>query len=105
MNKIKGQYRQGDVLIQRVETIPASAVLQKHDGKIIVAHGEATGHAHQIDSTDADWWKHEEDQFVQVKTAAPLTHQEHSKIPLKRGRHVVRRQREYSPSAIRNVAD
>jgi len=103
--KIKGQSRQGDVLIQRVSEIPGCAIPQKHSGKIIVALGEATGHHHAIESDRADWWKEGDDQFVALSRSAPLTHQEHAPIPLKRGKHIVRRQREYSPEAIRNVKD
>jgi hypothetical protein len=36
---------------------------------------------------------------------AALTHDEHGRIPLKRGEHRVIRQMEYSPAVIRNVAD
>lgn len=38
-------FRQGDVLIQKVQFIPKTAVKQE---KCILALGEATGHAHQI---------------------------------------------------------
>lgn len=105
MTKIKGQTRQGDVLTQRVTDIPKTAMKQKHSGSITVALGEATGHHHTIEVDRADWWKDGDDQFVSLPKASPLTHQEHRKISLKRGKHVVRRQREYTPQAIRNVAD
>lgn len=103
--KKKSIYRQGDVLIERVAEIPKSAKRVK--GKIILAHGEATGHHHAIDERDpADWWKEEDGtQYVHARGASTVTHQEHSPIVLPKGKYKVTRQVEYSPEAIRNVAD
>ena len=112
---MKKIYRQGDVLIERVETIPATAVKQKPSKRIILAHGEVTGHHHALEVADpADWWKEADEKqsttglagdiFVTIKGGA-VTHQEHSKIVLPPGNYRVTRQREYSPEAIRNVAD
>lgn len=107
-------YRQGDVLIERIESIPNDAIRQKPSKHIILAHGEATGHHHSILGRDADWWKDGNkptedgtvaDQFVTVKCATALEHQEHAPVTLEPGHYRVRRQREYSPEAIRNVRD
>lgn len=110
MKKIKGQKRQGDVLIQQVDSIPNGATKIKHTGKITVAHGEATGHHHTIEADKADWWKDADssDQFVNlVKEKKPklLTHQEHAPATVAPRKHMVRRQREYSANLIRRVAD
>ena len=100
------QYRQGDVLLERVETIPSDAVRQFAAVRIILAYGEATGHHHSLGADAADWWKTQSgEQFVSVKTATTLDHQEHAAVPLAPGNYRVMRQREYSPEAIRNVAD
>ncbi len=107
----KQQYRQGDVLLERVATIPESATKQKVKGPIILAHGEATGHHHSLDLDEpdsADWWKVDaagDTQFVELKAGASLVHQEHAAIDLPAGRYRVTRQREYSPQEIRRVAD
>lgn len=104
MKKLK--YRQGDVLIERVASIPKDAVKQKPKGRIILALGEATGHHHSVGIDDADWWKQGDGtQFLQVEEEAAVTHQEHATITLPPGKYRVIRQREYSPEAIRNVAD
>ena len=43
------QYRQGDVLLIEVESIPADAVIDLlQDNKAMLAYGEVTGHAHVI---------------------------------------------------------
>lgn len=116
--KIAGQFRQGDVLIEYVDSIPASAKRVSKRGlkRITVAHGEATGHHHSIDIDAADWWKAPsgaakgndamQEQFVEIKHETALVHQEHARIDLAPGKTArVIRQREYTPEAIRNVAD
>jgi hypothetical protein len=48
------QYRQGDVFIARIASLPAKlkkAALE--GGKVILAHGEVTGHAHAFAASDA----------------------------------------------------
>ena len=51
-------YRQGDVLIERIAEIPTTAEKQNKSARIILAHGEVTGHHHAMEITDpADWWK------------------------------------------------
>jgi hypothetical protein len=102
--KNKNQVRQGDVLIERIENIPTDA--KKESGRVILAHGEVTGHAHEIDMKDAEAWKRGgETVAVKVKRRTNVKHQEHAPAPLKRGAHRVIRQREYSPEALRPVAD
>jgi len=104
------QFRQGDVLIERVAAVPEAVAKQKKSRRIVLAHGEATGHHHALELEDpADWWKRgeglTEEKFVKVKQPARVTHQEHSTINLPAGTYRITRQREYSPEAIRNVAD
>jgi hypothetical protein len=102
--KKKNQFRQGDVLIERVAAVPAGSKKQK--GRVILAHGEATGHAHEVDQAVAEAWKGDNgDLTVKVKKKSAVTHQEHAPIPVRRGAYRITRQREYSPEAIRNVAD
>ena len=38
------QYRQGDVLLRAVAASP----IPREDGRIVLAHGETTGHSHTI---------------------------------------------------------
>lgn len=100
-------FRQGDVLIERITALPKGLTKQKHAGRIILAFGEVTGHHHSLAEADlADWWKDGKgEQFLTVKETALVEHQEHAPITLEPGHYRVKRQREYSPEAIRNVAD
>src|ERR1043166_5608966 len=76
------QFRQGDVFIELIDEIPASAHwAEKKTGRIILAHGEPTGHHHSIEADAADWWRNGNEQFIEVKKPVDLTHQEHSPIP------------------------
>lgn len=100
-------YRQGDVMLVKINGIEKEkcAKAKPINGRIILAHGEVTGHHHSIDSDSADWWKNGDDQFVELHNPTQLIHQEHSPIDLPVGIYRVIRQREYTPEAIRNVAD
>lgn len=105
-------YRQGDVLIERVSSVPEGAVKQKASRRIVLALGEATGHHHALEVWDAgqeadpaDWWKAGEETYVEVAAPAKVTHQEHATVPLPPGTYRVTRQREYSPQEVRRVAD
>ena len=118
-NKNMKHYRQGDVLITRVKSIPAKAQKQDKSKAIILAHGEVTGHHHILQTRDpADWWKDGEISpaldkpaeiggsiYVRLPIGAQIVHDEHGRINLPAGNYRVSRQREYSPTAIRNVID
>jgi hypothetical protein len=103
-------YRQGDVLLVAVSSKPETAVeqIERENGAIVLAHGEATGHAHAIKSKGATLFRDQKLQaiFLQVSDVpALLEHQEHTTIELPPGNYEVIRQREYSPEAIRQVQD
>ena len=76
---------------------------------VVLAHGEVTGHAHAIAPDEARQYRAPGQgtvSYLEVKAAlAMLRHDEHATVELPRGTYEVRRQREYSPAAIRNVAD
>ena len=111
---MKKTYRQGDVLLERVDALPKTNKLTKvkpTNRRVILAHGEATGHHHSVLASKATLYREEETQatYLEISEAlkdlAQLEHQEHAPIALAPGVYRVVRQREYSPQAIRNVAD
>jgi hypothetical protein len=87
-------WRQGDLLIEAVERVPADAVLR--EGSVLV-EGEATGHCHAIeDPATARVYEREGVLFLDV--TAPwgrIVHPEHGPIPLAQGCYRVWRQRVY----------
>lgn len=105
-------YRQGDVLIISTSHVPANlAPVARDAGRIVLAYGEVTGHAHAILDRDAELLTapNTDDRFLRIMAASgvELRHEEHATITLPPGDYIVRRQREYTSKnmpAIR-VAD
>jgi hypothetical protein len=93
-------YRQGDVLVRRVATIPDGVhEVAREDGRIVLAHGEATGHAHAIsaplsEATLLDAGR--EQRFLRLIRDVDLQHEEHAAIRLPAGLYQVIRQREWT---------
>ena len=101
-------YRQGDVLLKKVSIMPKEVkkVDWSKEGRVVLAYGEVTGHLHQIGLSYASMFSTEAGKrYIKVKEGAELTHEEHSTITPEPGIYEVVQQREYTPQAIRNVAD
>ncbi len=95
-------YRQGDVLLRRIDEVPypiTTTVVPREEGRIVLAHGEMTGHAHAIDApldeatllTAAD-----QRRFLRLARDVELRHEEHATINLPAGLYQVIRQREWT---------
>jgi hypothetical protein len=102
-------YRQGDVLLIAVDDIDDSAP-QKRDpkGRIVLAYGEMTGHAHAICNKAATLYGTDlENRFLEVlaQGGATLSHEEHAPIHLPHGAYRVVRQREWTTEGTRWLAD
>lgn len=102
-------YRQGDVLLVAVPAIPENARPRPRDqGRIVLALGEATGHAHAIADPRATLLETQlQERFLHIlaEGGVLLRHEEHDPVPLPQGVYLVRRQREYVPGDWRMVAD
>lgn len=130
--KLPTIFRQGDVLLVVVARgLHRPTIVSRDHGKVILAYGEVTGHSHAIASDDtvltvmdhrtsmADAARQllaevgltvelrDEDIVGVLETPTPteLVHEEHGAITLDETHYVVIRQREYSPEALRSVAD
>lgn len=103
----KKQARQGDVLMV-VMPIPASAAEAPQDnGLATLAYGEATGHHHSFHEK-AKLFRDDGSGgalYVRASDGATLTHQEHTAITAPAGDIRKVSQMEYTPQALRNVAD
>jgi hypothetical protein len=99
--------RQGDVLLVRVAKVPAKAAeVAVEGGRVVLAHGEVTGHAHAIyEPAKAKLWSADAERFLQVMETVALQHEEHAAANLAPGVYRVAIQTEYTPQALRNVAD
>jgi hypothetical protein len=109
-------FRQGDVLITSTTKQPSAQAKRVTDkGRTILAYGEVTGHAHEVmapSAIDPDlvppqqlFEEPDGTRLLVLRRDAELRHEEHHTIPLPAGTYEIRRQMEYSPDALRNVAD
>jgi len=105
-------FRQGDVLLVPIPEaeLPAAVVPVAPDarGALVLALGEATGHAHAVRAGDADLLADTAEldrRFLRIVSEAVLTHEEHDPIPLPPGLYQVVRQREYERGESRIVDD
>jgi hypothetical protein len=106
-------FRQGDVLVIAADSIPANAtkIVARDAGRIVLAYGEVTGHAHAIAHEGAVLIAapDTEDRFLRIMATSgvELQHEEHATITLPPGDYIVRRQREYTSAdmAPARVAD
>jgi hypothetical protein len=94
-------YRQGDVLIIRVEGLPQGLDdIPRDNGDVVLAYGEATGHRHAIKSKAVRFGRDKESaaRFLDIQEdEAKVVHEEHAPIVLPRGQYQVVTQREYEP--------
>ena len=105
-------YRQGDVLLRSAE-IPATAKDETPEGRIVLAYGEVTGHAHAFHDARVRYFMETGSggvaprAFIRVPGDRPaeLVHEEHHTIAVAPGDYEVVRQREYHPEEIRRVED
>ncbi|MER5895029.1 hypothetical protein [Streptomyces sp. NPDC001876] len=107
-------YRQGDVLIVALDesAVPARFVdapgeLRDGRGRLVLALGEVTGHAHAVQGPGR--LIREAGPFGPMLLHLPdggrVVHEEHAVIALPKGWFRVVRQREYAPGGVRVVAD
>ena len=98
------QYRHGDLLLVRVETIPAQAKRVKTK---TLAEGEATGHHHRLEGPGALCLTPTGELYLKApKAGSAVIHEEHARIALPPGNYRVIIQREYVPQSVpRRVID
>lgn len=105
------QYRQGDVFLEKLAKdidVTKLESIKRDTGRIVLAYGEVTGHAHAIKTPNAAlFFDKENNKFYLLITEkeADLVHEEHSTITLPMGAYEVIRQRQYTPEGIINVQD
>lgn len=130
------QLRQGDVQIQQVAALPAGCTELPPEGqRIVLAHGEVTGHAHAIydhlydnKSALAAVYPGAADEiaeaaiararskarllqapngerYLEVTETVTLRHEEHTQHTIPPGIYHLPRQMEYTPAELRRVED
>jgi hypothetical protein len=97
------QYRQGDVLLIKLSDAEARRVhledrARPSTDRMILARGEATGHAHSVAGSTARLELRLAERYLTVWAPTELTHEEHAPIRLDPGFYRVVLQREFVPS-------
>tara|TARA_Y100000034_G_C6827071_1_gene372997 strand:+ start:637 stop:969 length:333 start_codon:yes stop_codon:yes gene_type:complete len=110
MQKIKNQFRQGDVLVQRlkIRKLPAGfKPVPREGGRVILAHGEVTGHAHALADPEVTLYVDEKGNMIAEVEGdkATIDHEDHGTLTPTKGYWKVDRQTEYTPERLVNVAD
>ena len=112
IKRMKTQGRQGDVLLTVVDRAPSETEIPREDGRIVLAHGEVTGHAHAIADASATLFVDPATIDATLKVGllkadrpVPLNHEEHDAFYCPGKTIEVRRQREDRPEGLRRVAD
>lgn len=115
MKFLSQMFRQGDVLVVAIATIPVGVKPEKPDaGRAVLAYGEVTGHAHALEAKTVKRFKPDVpvvfhdwncERFIRVVQDTHLRHEEHGHFAIPVGDHAVIQQREYHPEEIRRVAD
>ena len=104
--KIGAHFRQGDVLAVRIKGRPESTIQPREHGSVVLAHGEVTGHMHQLrGATVARYRDDGGHEYLSVGAPDPLVHEEHSAIPVAPGDYELAQQVAYSPKEIVRAAD
>ena len=89
-------YQQGDVLMECVDSIPMKAkTVKRENGRIVLARGESTGHAHVIDASDVVAMELDGALYLSVTGDVIVKHEEHKPVTLPVGDYVVRKVLEY----------
>lgn len=111
MQFVRGEIRQGDVALIRVEgEIPDGWTQSANDdGSVTLAHGEATGHHHSFGRLYRVALFRADDMalggVLSVAEAATLVHQEHAPLTIPAGLYLQAVQVEETPEAIQVVVD
>lgn len=102
------QLQQGDVCFERA-SLPRGAKRVEQEGRrVIVAEGEATGHAHAIPKAEhIALYEHNGTLYLDLAKEGTVVHEEHKPITLPPGTYEIGIVKEVDPFSeeVRNVAD
>jgi len=106
--QLANQPRQGDVLLNKITSVidlSGATLIKPENGRLILARGEATGHHHSVDCAVAQLFSIDGKTVLVAGEDTAIVHQEHDQVSVEKGMYWVVAQQEYTPQAIRRVAD
>lgn len=101
-------YQQGDVLLVRTDRVPEGAVKVAPKARgVVVAEGEATGHAHVMDPRTVTEFEIGGMRFLEVVEPDSLKHEEHDTQTIEPGVYEIRTvvEKDWLADAVRPVFD
>jgi hypothetical protein len=103
-------YRQGDVLIVPCEKLNFAGAglheVPRENGRVILAHGEQTGHSHAIGAPAAVLFRNSFGAlFLHAPDGATVEHEEHKALELPSGDFSVTTQRRADPERTVRASD
>jgi hypothetical protein len=100
-------YRQGDVLLVQVKSLPKDVQqIETKEPFTVIKYGEVTGHKHQVDTHKAKLWSAAGERFLQVVSReCMLAHNEHATLEIPPGIYQVPEQVEYQKRELVRVSD
>ncbi len=88
-------YQQGDVLIETITELPSHAnPISPSTGRVILAQGEATGHAHAV-IEPVDLYEVGDRLYCRAEGPFTVVHEEHRAIKVPAGLYRIRKVQEY----------
>ena len=101
--------QQGDVLLFKIDAVPANAQKAKVRNRIVLAKGEATGHSHAIVDVaeGCELYTLADALFVNVGVPVTVVHEEHDDVTLDPGvwRVAIVREHDHFREESRKVVD
>ena len=109
------QIRQGDLLFELIEDFDTVSLdtVPRDNGRVVIAYGERTGHAHAFKEDRVFLYENKEDKkngkqhlyLVVDNDKAVLSHEEHPPITFDKGKYKVINQRQYVMREVRLILD
>ena len=87
-------FRQGDVLLRKVTSIPKTAIPISSS---VIAQGERFGHFHKLKGSQQVFETLDEQLYFEAKQDVILKHPDHNTLDIPKGRYIVEHQRRYDP--------
>ncbi len=113
----RGQLRQGDVFIEPIEDLDMNEMeeIPRDNGRVILAYGEVTGHAHALTDDGIKLYQHKNHEdlkkknepylYLVVNNDTALSHEEHPDVPITKGKYKIAHQYQYTMREVQPVLD
>lgn len=92
-------YRHGDVSLHPISEIPEGLTEVKHQGSVVLAEGEFTGHKHLLTAPKLDSMRVLQDKegrfYIEIGEESQLSHEEHKTLTIAPGLYRTNIEREH----------